>query len=199
MTSQRKYDGLTLLGPVAADTSWQAQAATGFDATQFHVDWQPQKVICPVGKTNRCWTCTHDRHGKDVIHIKFDPADCRTCPCRSLCTQAKSGGRMLTLRPQSQQHLALQQARERQQTKEFKESYAKRAGIEGTIAQGVHSFDLRRSRYIGLTKTRLQHILIASALNVVRIGAWLMERPRAQTRTSRFGRLAHSRCINDAA
>lgn len=106
---------------------------------------------------------------------------------------------MLTLRPHSQQLLALQQARKRQQTKEFKESYAKRAGIEGTIAQGVHSFDLRRSRYIGLTKTRLQHILIASALNVVRIGAWLMERPRAQTRTSRFGRLAHSHCINDAA
>ncbi len=139
-----------------------------------------------------CWTCTHDRHGKDVVHIKFDPADCRTCPCRALCTQAKSGGRMLTLRPHSQHHAALQQARERQHTQDFKERYAKRAGIEGTIAQGVHSFDLRRSRSIGLTKTRLQHILIASALNVVRIGAWLMERPRAQTRTSRFARRACS-------
>ena len=106
---------------------------------------------------------------------------------------------MLTLRPDSQQHAALQQARERQHTQDFKERYAKRAGIEGTIAQGVHSFDLRRSRYIGLTQTRLQHILIASALNVVRIGAWLMERPRAQTRTSRFARLACSDDRNKAA
>src|SRR5712692_1223803 len=67
-------------------------------------------------------------------------------------------------------------------------------GSRGQSLKRVHSFDLRRSRYIGLTKTRLQHILIASALNVVRIGAWLMERPRAQTRTSRF---ATSACTYD--
>jgi transposase len=95
---------------------------------------------------------------------------------------------MLTLRPGSPQHLALQQAREHQTTATFKEKYARRAGIEGTIAQGVHSFDLRRSRSIGLAKTRLQHLMIASALNLVRMGAWLMEKPRAHTRVSRFGR-----------
>ncbi len=83
VTSQKRH-GLTLLGPVPADTSWQAQAATGFAALQFQVDWEHQKVTCPVGKTNRCWTCMHDRHGKDVVHIKFDPADCRICPCRPL-------------------------------------------------------------------------------------------------------------------
>jgi transposase len=198
VTSQKKY-GLTLLGPVPADTSWQAQAATGFDVAQFLVDWQQQKVTCPAGKTSRCWACTHDRHGKEAIHIKFAPTDCRVCPDRPLCTQAKSGGRMLTLRPQSQQALALRQARERQQTPDFKATYAKRAGIEGTISQGVHSFDLRRSRYIGLAKTRLQHVLIAASLDIVRIGAWLMERPRAQTRISRFGRLAHPHEKSDIA
>ncbi len=30
----------------------------------------------------------------------------------------------------------------------------------------------------------------AAALNLVRMGAWLMEMPRAQTRVSRFARLA---------
>ena len=54
----------------------------------------------------------------------------------------------------------------------------------------VHGFDLRRARSIGLEKTKLQHVLIASALNLVRMGAWLMETPRAQTRVSRFARLA---------
>ncbi|GAC1390204.1 MAG: hypothetical protein NVSMB38_07120 [Ktedonobacteraceae bacterium] len=68
--------------------------------------------------------------------------------------------------------------------------YARRTGIEGTIAQGVHGFDLHRARYIGLAKTKLQHVIIASALNLVRMGAWLMETPRAQTRISRFARLA---------
>ena len=48
---------------------------------------------------------------------------------------------------------------------------------------------LRRARYDSLQKTRLQHLMIASALNLVRMGAWLMEKPRAHTRVSRFGRL----------
>lgn len=190
LVSSHQTHAITLIGPVAADNSWQAKAEQGFAITHFTIDWMQRQVTCPTGNTSCCWTPTHDRHGKDVIHIKFDPKDCRNCPSRPLCTQAKSGGRMLTLRPQSQQHLALQQARERQTTATFKEKYARRAGIEGTIAQGVHGFDLRRSRYIGLAKTRLQHLMIASALNLVRMGAWLMEKPRAQTRVSRFGRLA---------
>jgi transposase len=190
LVSSQQAHAITLIGPVAADNSWQAKAEQGFAITHFTIDWVQQQVVCPTGHISRCWTPTHDRHGKDVIHIKFDPKDCQICPSRPLCTQAKSGGRMLTLRPQSQQHLALQQARERQTTATFREKYARRAGIEGTIAQGVHGFDLRRSRYIGLAKTRLQHLVIASALNLVRMGAWLMEKPRAQTRISRFGRLA---------
>ena len=190
LVSSQMDHAITLIGPVAVDNSWQAKAEQGFAITHFTIDWVQQQVSCPTGNTSRLWINTHDRHGKDVIHIKFSPADCLACPCRSLCTKAKSGARMLTLRPQHQHYLALQQARERQTTATFKEEYARRAGIEGTIAQGVHGFDLRRSRYIGLAKTRLQHLMIASALNLVRMGAWLMEKPRARTRVSRFGRLA---------
>ncbi len=54
----------------------------------------------------------------------------------------------------------------------------------------VRGLDLRRSRSIGLAKTHLQHVFLAAALTIVRIGAWLMERQEAQTRLSRFGRLA---------
>ena len=55
-----------------------------------------------------------------------------------------------------------------------------------TLSQGVRLGDLRRSRYIGLPKTRLLHLLIAAALNVVRIVAWLAETPLARTRTPPF-------------
>jgi transposase len=181
---------VTLVGPVLADTSWQTQAGQGFAITDFAIDWVQPQVVCPVGKSSRLWINTHNRHGTDVIHVKFNPADCMSCPCRTLCTKAKSGARMLTLHSNHQRYLALQQAREHQKTASFKEVYARRAGIEGTIAQGVHGFDLRQARYIGLDKTKLQHVLIASALNLFRIGAWLMEKPRAQTRVSRFARFA---------
>ena len=41
-----------------------------------------------------------------------------------------------------------------------------------------------------MAKTHVQHVAIAAAINIDRIVAWLDERPRAQTRTSRFAALA---------
>jgi transposase len=58
--------------------------------------------------------------------------------------------------------------------------------IEGTISQGVRAFNLRRSRYVGKVKTHLQHLLIAAAMDVVRIYCWLTGEPHAQTRRSSF-------------
>jgi hypothetical protein len=41
-----------------------------------------------------------------------------------------------------------------------------------------------------MAKTHLQHVATAAAINIDRIVAWLDERPRATTRTSRFAALA---------
>jgi transposase len=92
------------------------------------------------------------------------------------------------VRPQAQ-HAALQAARRRQRTSTFRQTYALRAGIEATISQGVRAFDLRRSRYLGLPKTHLQHVGIAAAINLVRVVAWLNGDPPAPTRVSAFERL----------
>jgi transposase len=62
--------------------------------------------------------------------------------------------------------------------------------VEGTLAQGVATCDLRHARYPGLARTRLQHLLIGAALNVARLAAWFAERPRAATRPSRLAFLA---------
>ena len=67
--------------------------------------------------------------------------------------------------------------------------YAHRAGIEGTVSQGIRISGLRYSRYIGLAKTHLQHVLTAAAMNLVRVVCWLEEKPLAQTRTSAFVQL----------
>ncbi len=57
-------------------------------------------------------------------------------------------------------------------------------------ATSCRAFELRRTRYIGMAKTHLQHVLTAVALNVVRIITWLLGVPLAKTRTSQFARLA---------
>ena len=43
---------------------------------------------------------------------------------------------------------------------------------------------------LGLSKTHLQNVAIAAAINVDRLAAWFDRRPRAKTRTSRFAVLA---------
>ena len=48
---------------------------------------------------------------------------------------------------------------------------------------------MRRSRYIGLDKTPLQHIGIATAIHLVRIIPWLDGEELAPTRRSAFQRL----------
>lgn len=84
---------------------------------------------------------------------------------------------------------ALQAARKRGRTAEFRAVHALRAGVEATLSQGVRRFGLRRARYVGLAKTRLQHVAIAAAMNLVRIGDWLAGVPIAPTRRSHFGQL----------
>jgi transposase len=75
---------------------------------------------------------------------------------------------------------------------EWKERYQVRAGIEGTLSQGVRAFGMRRSRYIGLLKTGLQEVCTATAINVSRAMNWLEGLPLAKTRVTRFAALAQA-------
>jgi transposase len=178
-----------LVGPVRPDVSWQAQANQGYDIAHFAIDWEAKRVTCPEGKTSVLWQPGRDRWGNDVIHAEFARPECLACRSRPLCTRARTEGREMTLRPRAL-HEALQAARQRQETAAWKAEYARRAGIEGTVSQGVRGFGLRRCRYVGLAKAHLQHVITAAAMNLARLAAWLAEVPRAKTRTSRFARLA---------
>ena len=62
--------------------------------------------------------------------------------------------------------------------------------MEGPIAQGTRPGALRRSRYSGLVKTRLMHLLLAAASNVRRVAAWCADLPRTRPRLSAFAALA---------
>ena len=193
LVTSRDTHGIDLVGPVLTDNSWQARSPEGHEIACFAIDWTAHTVTCPRGKVNRRWTPGQDYQGsgQEVIAIQFDPADCAVCPVRARCTQAATGPRTLKLRPQAQ-HEALQAARCRQQTTGFKERYAARAGVEGTLSQGVRAFTLRQARYLGQAKTHLQHLLIAMAINLVRVVEWLAGTPLAQTRTSSFAALARA-------
>jgi transposase len=188
LTSGTDYR-IDLIGPVADDHSWQTKAANGFGAAQFVIDWDAKQARCPQGQQSVVWMERTDRHGQATTHITFSKPLCAACARRTACTRSATAPRALLVR-EREHYAALQAARERQQTELFKAQYARRAGIEGTISQGVHTGDLRRSRYIGEVKTRLMHLLLAAALNFMRVAAWLVETPRSRTRQSAFAALA---------
>ena len=184
-----EQEQITLLGPARGEGGWQRRSAEGLTARQFEIDWQAKQVKCPGGKVSRRWSTSTGRTGQEQISVQFGAADCAACALRSGCVRSETRPRAMTLLPQAQ-HEALQAARERQQTEAFGVLYRIRAGIEGTIAQGSRIADLHRTRYRGLAKTGLLHSLIATALNFLRVAAWLAEEPRARTRQSAFALLA---------
>lgn len=80
-----------------------------------------------------------------LIHVRFSQLNCGACPSRNRCTRAKTEPRSLTIHPK-QEYTALHDRREIQNTREFLKTYNLRAGIEGTISQGVRRSGLRQSR-----------------------------------------------------
>jgi transposase len=188
------FYGIDLLGPTRDDSHWQARAGKGFAAKDFVIDWEQQRAPCPTSaKRASVGPLTLIGMEPKRSRSSFPPQTAATVLVSKTVQAAKRAypRRLISIRPQEQYH-ALRQARQRATTRNYKQEYAHRAGIEGTISQAVRTCEVRRSRYRGLPKTHLHHVLTATALNLLRIGMWLADEPLAQTRHARFVRLYHS-------
>jgi transposase len=181
--------GVTICGPLAPSSSWQAQAAQGYALTDFKIDWTARQATCPQGHTSKSWQKKKYAYTRELTIVQFDPATCRACPARSQCTRAQKAPRVLHLRDQAIQE-SLQNQRQHQETPEFRKQYALRSGIEGTLSQAIRVCKMRRSRYIGLAKTHLQMVATAAAINLYRLYDWLVGNLREATRVSVFAALA---------
>jgi transposase len=188
--SQRDH-GVSLEGPVRAVAKRQNEAEQAYEQRHFAIDWERQQVTCPQGKTSVTWRAGLDDVGAPRICAIFSRTDCGACAVRTLCTSAKEARRSIYFHPRPE-YEALNKARARMNDPAWKERYHVRAGIEGTLSQGVRAFGMRRSRYIGLAKTGLQQVCTAAALNATRVVHWLAGTPRAKTRVTRFAALAQA-------
>jgi transposase len=190
LVASRTEYGVDRFGPPHHDYHWQARTGEGFDAQHFAIDWQKEQATCPAGRTSLSWTPAVDHRDTEVIKIKFSYTDCGAGEFRSRCIRSAKDyqRRTLTIRPQ-EEYEALRAARAREHAPEFAPTYAKRAGIEGTISRGIRTCAMRRTAYIGLAKAHLGHILTGAALNFLRLGEWLMEIPPAKTHCCSFAAL----------
>jgi transposase len=189
LVRSRDEQDIILRGPTRPSQGWQTQVEGAYSVEQFVVDWEQQQVRCPQGQVSAKWWEHGGGQGSRPIMVELATQTCAPCPVRAACTRAKRRGRRRGLPPRAEAE-AVAAARTWYASAEGKAQYGQRAGIEGTLSQGVRAFGLRRTRYWGLAKTHLQHVAIAAAINIDRMVAWLDERPRAMTRISRFAALA---------
>jgi transposase len=186
LVDARRDHGVWLEGPVRGMRNQYAREE-GYDQRYFTIDWDRKQATCPQGKTSVMWRA---EDGISRIRAVFGRSDCGSCAVRPACTLAKDSRRAISFPPRAE-YEALNAARERMSDPAWQERYRVRAGVEGTISQGVRAFGMRRSRYIGLAKTALQQVCVAAAMNALRAVQWLAGVPHAKTRVTRFAALAH--------
>lgn len=186
LVESRQQHAVDLIGPVAAESSWQAHTPHGLTTEHFQINWAQQQATCPAGHPSAYWSPPKHDDGQPVVEIRFAAAHCQPCAFRERCTHSGTG-RTLKL---SIYHDTILAARQRQQTPAFREAYQRRAGIEGAISETVNSHGARRARYIGFVKTQVQALLTVIAVNLKRAALWLMAPRLPRSRPSRLTCLA---------
>lgn len=172
------------VGPLRGGNSRQSEEGKGFDSSNFVVDWKKEVVICPTGERSESWRL---RKSRKVIEVKFPASSCQSCNFKSSCTSSLSG-RKMELKTQKDFEF-MEKHRHWEKTEDFKERYRIRAGVEGTISQAVKTAGMRRAKYFGLAKVRMQALWTAAAINVLRLADHVMLKVSAKTRIPEFGKL----------
>ncbi|MFI6360651.1 transposase [Streptomyces sp. NPDC050743] len=138
------------------------------------------RVTCDTNRSpSRTATRTTPTLGRPVGHAQDDQA---------ITSKSSDSRRVLSLQPRGLTE-AIQAARARVRTGGFNRDYALRAGIEDTIRRATHTTGLRRARYRGLAKIRLDHAASATALSLIRVAAWGNGHPLDRANHSHLARL----------
>jgi transposase len=163
-------EGREVRGPAPA----APQRGKTFTAEAFEVDIAGRSALCPAGQhSTNCSRLEEARTGKVNYRFEWNDTLCGACPKRTECVGATQSHRTLLV---GEHHGFLQERRREMQSAAFQKEMYRRNGIEGTQSELVRAFGLRRARYRGLAKVRLQNYLIGAACNLRRLCrrlAWL--------------------------
>jgi len=135
------------------------------DKVAFSLDLDPPSATCPAGQTTTVARARKDEQGRPIWQFFFPRVVCEACPLFARCVQSKTEGRTIT---RHYHEGLLRTARAQQATAEFKQTYRRRAAVERKIADLV-GHGLRRARYIGGVKERLQNQWIGAVVNLKRL------------------------------
>jgi transposase len=171
-------EGRKLMGP-AAHSPPNNQGR--FTAEEFQIDVEKRQAICPAGKENtQCSRLEEQETGKVNFRLEWS-THCQDCPLRERCVGPGQKHRTLVV---GEHYTALQARRVEQQSKAFGQEMKQRNAIEGTQSELVRAHGLRRARYRGLAKVRLQNYFAGAACNAkrwIRRTMWEMKQALKET------------------
>jgi hypothetical protein len=160
---QVRAEGRELIGPAPPAVAKDGR----FSAADFQVQVEERTAVCPAGKAStQCSRLEEEKTGKVSYRFEWS-THCHDCPLRGQCVGKDQRHRTLVV---GEHHTVLQARRREQQTETFQQRMKHRNAIEGTQSELVRGHGLRRARYRGLAKVKLQNYFIAAACNVKR---WL--------------------------
>jgi len=160
--ARAQEEGRQLQGPMAAPPTKDKR----FNAADFEVSVEERRASCPAGRTNsQCSRLEEGKSGKVSFRFECARADCQECPLNANCLGKGQKHRTLSV---GEHHTLIQERRREQKTDEFKAEMHRRNGIEATISELKRGYGMRRARYRGLAKTRLQNFMIGAACNIRR-------------------------------
>lgn len=154
-------EGIRLVSPPAVARNNLSHEQ--FTIVQFEYDSDRDLFICPAGKVLSKVGRKEDKKGR--WKYRASARDCRCCSLKSQCTRTSARNLYVT-----GYHGALVNLRRDSQSTEFKALYRRRASvIEGIFAEGKQWHGLSRAWRRGLSKMRIQCLLIATVLNYKRL------------------------------
>jgi len=130
----------------------------------FQIDLEAQTATCPQGHTV-IGKPGPKQDGRPTWLFTFPRATCEACPLFERCVRSKKTGRTVRAGPYE---AYLQEARARQQTKEFDTDYRLRPAVERKIGELVMR-GLRNTRYVGESKRQFQRLWLGAAVNLKRL------------------------------
>jgi hypothetical protein len=165
---EAKRQGVEVISPVSGkEPSEDKLEGFEIDETSGRIN------SCPNGQKPEY---QRERKSRGVTVAEFDPAQCdgcpfyKECPCKTL----KNGKRRIHIHHKVAR---LAKRRAHQKTKEFKEKYKKRSGIEATFSQLKNTHGGGRLRVRGMPAVKFVTFLKFTAINVHRYIKSFMNQP----------------------
>jgi transposase len=171
-------EGRVLMGPAQPAPQNKEGRYTTAD---FDIQVEERKATCPAGQqSTQCSRLEDQKTGRVTYRFEWS-WQCENCPLRGKCVAPEQKHRTILV---GEYHTPLQARRKEQKTEAFAQEMKHRNGIEGTQSELVRAHGMRRARYRGLDKVRLQNYFAGMACNVKRWlnrKAWELTRAEAET------------------